>query len=343
MNTSLSFLSKGRVNNFNLIRMLAAIGVLISHSFPLTLGRGAGDLISNSFGVSIGTICLYVFFVLSGFFITKSFEQRKSSMQFIFSRFLRIFPALAVCLLIIIIAGMFLTKVNLSLYLIEATGYFSWNFTLFYGQTSLPGVFGGNIYSSTINGSLWTLNFELLCYIITFIIGLSGVLKNPFYFVSFFIISLMVYFFSFQYKFPDRITLLLLLGIPYLVGSTYWVFRNNIIISNLYAMISLLMFSTFFYLKAPYIFWLPFFAYLLFFLGHINFSWLLVYNKIGDYSYGIYIYAFPVQQFFVYLGTSSPFINILCSLPVALVFATFSWHIVEKPAFCWKILDKVKS
>ena len=62
MNTSLSFLSKGRVNNFNLIRMLAAIGVLISHSFPLTLGRGAGDLISNSFGVSIGTICLYVFF-----------------------------------------------------------------------------------------------------------------------------------------------------------------------------------------------------------------------------------------------------------------------------------------
>ena len=55
MNTSLSFLSKGRVNNFNLIRMLAAIGVLISHSFPITLGRGAGDLISNSFGVKIGT------------------------------------------------------------------------------------------------------------------------------------------------------------------------------------------------------------------------------------------------------------------------------------------------
>ena len=54
MNIRLSFLSKGRVNNLNLIRMLAAIGVLISHSFPLTLGRGAGDLISNSFGVPIG-------------------------------------------------------------------------------------------------------------------------------------------------------------------------------------------------------------------------------------------------------------------------------------------------
>jgi peptidoglycan/LPS O-acetylase OafA/YrhL len=55
MNIRLSFLSKGRVNNLNLIRMLAAIGVLISHSFPLTLGRGTGDFISNLFGVKIGT------------------------------------------------------------------------------------------------------------------------------------------------------------------------------------------------------------------------------------------------------------------------------------------------
>lgn len=74
MNTSLSFLSKGRVNNFNLIRMLAAIGVIISHSFPLTLGRGAGDLISNSFGVPIGTIYLYVFLPVALVFATFSWH-----------------------------------------------------------------------------------------------------------------------------------------------------------------------------------------------------------------------------------------------------------------------------
>ena len=84
-----------RENNFNLLRIVAASAVLVSHSYPLSLGPKAAEPLSQSLGVTLGSVAVDVFFVVSGFLVTASLVRRQSSLDFIVGRFLRIFPGAA--------------------------------------------------------------------------------------------------------------------------------------------------------------------------------------------------------------------------------------------------------
>lgn len=227
MSRRISDVAYGRNNHFNLIRMLAATGVLVSHAFPLALGRGAVDPFTDFLGVTLGTFCVYVFFVLSGFFIASSYERSLVWREFIRARALRLFPALGVCLLITILAGSFITTELTTEFAIESISYFFWNFTLFYGQTNLPGVFENNPFSGTINGSLWTLNFEFLCYMLTLALGICGFLVPTGRFIALVLCFLALYIASFQISLPYRLSMLLQLGWPFLIGISLWIFRKK--------------------------------------------------------------------------------------------------------------------
>lgn len=90
-------LSAGHDNNFNLLRMLAATGVLVSHAYPISLGAGAVEPLESLLkGTSLGGICVMIFFAISGFFISRSFAGKSSLKSFLRARALRLFPALAV-------------------------------------------------------------------------------------------------------------------------------------------------------------------------------------------------------------------------------------------------------
>ncbi len=67
---------EGRDNNLNLIRMIAAVGVLVSHAWPLSLGPGTPEPLSAAVGQSLGSLSVLVFFVISGFLIPRSFERQ---------------------------------------------------------------------------------------------------------------------------------------------------------------------------------------------------------------------------------------------------------------------------
>ena len=110
MTIYLSDVAKGHNNNFNIMRMLASIGVLISHAYPLSLGRGVGDPIHATFGISLGIACVMIFFCISGFFVAGSFEKNPSVKKFILARILRLFPALFVCLIATILLASLLTE-----------------------------------------------------------------------------------------------------------------------------------------------------------------------------------------------------------------------------------------
>src|SRR4051812_10881455 len=171
-----------RDNNFDAMRLVAALCVVISHSFPLSYGSaGVQPLFLLSHGqTTLGTVSVYIFFVLSGFLITGSFE-RQPPHQFILARGLRLLPGLAVVLFILtFLIGPILTTIPLAEYFHSGKTYYFFlkNLSLTGYINELPGVFGTNPLSHKVNGSLWTLMHEARCYLLVFLVGIVGLLNR---------------------------------------------------------------------------------------------------------------------------------------------------------------------
>ena len=139
-----------RNNNFNLLRIVAASAVLISHSYPLfSLGRGSTEPLDRVLGMSLGTLAVLTFFAISGYFISQSFHSSRSIVEFTVARSLRIYPGLlAVLVLTVFALGPVFTNVSLSVYFSdhETLFYIPRNLRLWPLQYELPGVFGDNAY-----------------------------------------------------------------------------------------------------------------------------------------------------------------------------------------------------
>lgn len=170
----LSNYSQGRDNNFNLIRIIAALAVLVTHSFALAIGTADAEPFRKSLGMTMGSIAVDVFFITSGFLVTSSLLNRQSTIEFIWARVLRIFPALIVMLLLtVFVLGVIFTTLPTLTYLSlpQTYIYFAKCATLITGVAyNLPGVFDSNPYKNAVNGSLWTMPHEVRMYAILAIV-----------------------------------------------------------------------------------------------------------------------------------------------------------------------------
>lgn len=324
----------GRDNNFNLLRMLAAAGVLISHAYPITLGPKTPQPLSGALqGITLGMLSVMVFFAISGFFITRSFAQKATLRGFLEARILRLFPALAVVLILtILVAGLFLTTASPGVFWAAAPEYFLRNLMLFYPKYELPGVFETTPFGPAINGSLWTLNYEVLCYLGVVLCGLLGLLVRPPLFAMGLVLFVATHVAGQVLQLHPRIENLLRLGLPFGIGMAFWVWRAVIPLSWVLAGLLCLAAA----LLRPTLLFEPMLTlaltYTIFVLGYARSPFLERYNRLGDYSYGTYVYAFPLQQWIAALGVVSPILNIALSLPLVLVCAILSWTFVEAPA-----------
>ncbi len=174
---TLSDLMQGRNNNFNLIRIMAAIAVLITHCFTITMVSDAAEPLRASLGMSLGDIAVDVFFITSGFLVTASLLNRQNCIEFAWARILRIMPALLVMLVLTVFGiGVFFTTLPVSTYLADAQTYqyLLHGATLIRGvDMTLPGVFESNPHHS-VNAPLWTLPHEVQLYIFgTAVVGIE--------------------------------------------------------------------------------------------------------------------------------------------------------------------------
>ena len=324
----------GRDNNFNLLRILAAMGVLISHAYPIALGAGTPEPLSALLGgITLGAVSVTIFFSISGFFITRSFAGRRSFGQFLQARALRLFPALVVVLLVtLVVSGIWLTTAASGVFWGAASGYFLHNVTLFAMRHDLPGVFTSNPYGPAINGSLWTLNYEVLCYLGVVLVGLAGALTRPWLFALALISFFAVYGMNIAHPLHPRIDSLLMLGLPFAIGMSFWVWRRVIPLSAPLAVVllGLAYFSRQTAIIEP-VLGLAL-SYTAFVIGYAKIPALAAYNRLGDYSYGAYVYAFPIQQMLASFGIVMPLPNMAMALPLTLGCAVLSWHLVEAPA-----------
>ena len=334
----------GRDNNLDLLRMAAATSVVFSHSYALT-----GHMLAEPLAVASGeridaaTIGVTVFFAISGFLIAQSLARRRSLYAFAVARMLRIVPGLVFAKLVCVFAiGWYATTLATAAYFRDTQ---TWRFiavTPFFGvETFLPGVFAANPFPRAVNGSLWTIPIEAWCYVGGAVLAAASVLFQPGRMTLVLACALGAYAFV-----PHAVRAVLPSGdalrvpglvLAFLAGAWLFACRRRIPVSLPLAAALLLIAA--YPVKTP-LFELGYYAaiaYAALVLAYHPRLQFAAYRRIGDYSYGTYVLAFPVQQLLVWrFGMHDPLVLFAVAMAVTLPLAAFSWHAVEKPALARK-------
>jgi peptidoglycan/LPS O-acetylase OafA/YrhL len=341
-----AMIAERNANNYDMWRFLAASMVIVNHSFALS-GSTFEPLAWLSQNCTLGMLGVEIFFILSGFLITGSWYSCEKLLHFFQKRFLRIYPAYA----IVILATVFmlcplLTTIPLNQYYSHpyTRGYLM-NLLLGTIHYNLPGVFEKNLYPHAVNGSIWTLPLEVADYFLVALFGATGLLKRKWFLPAFLLLVLILYFNSD----PDNLTLFLWipvhrffeLSIFFMMGSLFYIHRDKIPLSlDLFVFTLVLYFIGFRNSAGPFIRFITL-PYIVLYTASIRNSITNNWGRFGDFSYGMYIYAFPVQQSIVYFSANN--INwyrlFACSFPITLILAFLSWHLIEKNALRLKRLD----
>lgn len=344
-------------NNFDVIRLVAALFVLITHSFQLS-GRfhTESELVEqfsrhyfplSYFGVGI-------FFIISGYLISQSLYRSSSAFDYLKKRAARIFPGLFVMVLLTIFAlGPLFTTLRLSAYFTSSETYtYLKNCLLFKTQPYLPGVFLNNPTTPVVNGSLWTLVYEFSFYLVLLFCYQVGFLRFKLLNLALFIIGVSAfsllkhipiyynYYPSINMSPGDLIRFLLF----FWSGVLAFLYKDRINYTGYGALIAVVigigliyfrqydLFSSLVYILLPY---------LIFYLAYIPGS-LNGFARYGDFSYGIYIYSYPVQQVIVSFNPNIAGIILMALTVLAIApLAWMSWFWVESPALGWLKPKKV--
>jgi len=329
-----------RPNNFDLLRFVAATMVLVDHSFPLT-GRPG---IPGPFGYETwGGFAVAVFFVISGFLVAASWERGPRLPAFAAKRALRIVPAYAVVVAFAaLVLGPVVTDLPLGQYFRHAQtwAYFR-NLTFVQIHFSLPGVFVANPFPYAVNGSIWTLPIEVTMYIVLALLGRLGLMTRVA--VTLLVAALAIGWFVggaalwtarplFLEVLPAAYTVHLALW--FFAGSALWVWRDRVRYRSDVAVVLLALLWFTRGTPASMLLFHAALPYLVFWVAQLRIAAMNRFGRFGDFSYGIYLYAFPVQQTLSFYGGAvwPHFGYTAASFVVTLALAALSWHTVEHPA-----------
>ena len=325
-------------NNLTALRWLAAGLVLYGHSFVF-LGLPEPLFLQ---WVPLGPLGVYIFFAISGYLVSQSWQRDPHVLRFLQRRALRIFPGLVVCtLLCVLVLGPWLTTLDLATYFANehTRGYFS-NIAL-YITYHLPGVFANNRLPHAVNGSLWSLPVEFAMYLLLAVLGLCRFNKWGLALVAVLFMAANS-FWALQTTeqvvfYRTDLRQVAMCGVYFFMGVVLFQFKLQkwFSVSNVWlAMVVWLAFSFHRdYFNAAAWFVLPFVVMAFGLSQHSILSRLTP----TDYSYGIYIYAFPVQQTVASFWPHMPLPQYLLAVSaVTLALAAASWHWVEKPALAFK-------
>lgn len=330
-----------RENNFTTIRLFFAWAVLYGHSYAIQGEGGVRDPLNLIFkgSVWIGALSVDGFFAISGFLVTASILNR-NLLDYTLSRILRIYPALIVCVLIsVFVLGPFLTHLAFSEYFGSERVYKYLRNALAFEkmQWTLPGVFEEN-RRNAFNGSLWSLTVEVRCYLLLALAYMFGLLRNRV--IANFTIAALIFLAQDYFKhFP-------LIGTGnknwfrttefFLIGVAFYINRKDIPLDwKLGVLAFILAISSFGEEWFKWVFPISF-IYLIFCVAY-GVKQLPTDRLLGDISYGLYIYAWPVQQcvnlLFPHL---SPIGNTIISTGLTGLIGWMSWNYIEKPTLKYK-------
>ena len=322
----------GRQNNFDLLRLLAAWAVLVSHSFAV-LDR---DEPLHQLGSTLGNVGVLIFFAVSGLLIRRSWEYDPSPRDFWIKRGLRLLPALAtVGVLTAFVLGPLVTTSSTSAYF---SSWQTWIYPIrlvlmFPFGAGLPGVFDENPLAG-VNGPLWSLPVEVFAYAVLAVLGMVGLLRHDRVVLSLALLG-MVWGAVWVPLTSDAIGSAYVLA-AFALGSAAYSYRDRIVLSWPVALglLALCYAAGLGPTSVRVVVWTIGGVYLSYWFAYALPPIGRVVTRFGDASYGVYIWAFPVQQTIVQVGGDdmSPWAVIAIATPIVYALAQLSWHIVEAPA-----------
>lgn len=312
-------------NNFDFLRFLLATSVILSHSWPLLYGDYEAEPMSvlTRGQAHLGSMAVWGFFLLSGFLITGSWTRSKTTGQYVSNRVRRIIPGyVAAALICWFVVGPLGGAHSFD----RAVAFKMLRDTLTISPPINYTAFVNNPFPHHLNTSLWTIRYEILCYIgIPFAILLCQKLPRW----SILVVTLaMVVLGDLELKVPGLSHAHLYAF--FLMGACFWTYRESIRWS--FALTAVCIAVVIGASLAGHLFLGTVLAgsYVLFSIAFAP-SPLNHFGKYGDFSYGIYLYSFPIQQLLVMsIPGTSPIVHFLLATPLSIVAGFTSWHLVEK-------------
>ena len=329
-------------NAFGFLRLLFASLVIVSHTPELVDGNRSRELLTRVFGtISFGELAVDCFFLVSGYLIVGSYIKLPNVWPFLKKRVARIYPAfiLASILCVTIVAPLG----GASLVHAETWIESAINVVLLHPPV-VPGSFTES-YHPALNDAMWTIAYEFRCYMLVLALGLLGTFHRPQLIVALSSFLLILYQVT-----PDAIWergwgvahLTILLGYPaptvrltgiYLMGCTFYLYRDSIKFTRVAALISAgALFGCMFVpgLAEPAV--ATFGAYLVFAFARSNTGFISQINDRNDISYGVYLYAWPVEKLLIWYFPWFPLLLLgLLTFMTACVCGWISWQFIEKP------------
>lgn len=335
-------LLKERINNnYDFLRVLAALCITFTHSYNLLLKSEDEPLMRLTTNrIDFSFIGLAIFFSISGYLIAKSAVTSSSFRNYLWKRFLRIQPMLMlICILSVFLLGPVFSSLSLAEYFKDKSAftYFRNVMPLFGIQFTLPQVFIQNIAESGINGSLWTLIVEERLYLI---LGLLFLFKSYGKKIMLYLVLILNILYALHFSFFGETLIKYLSGsnvfyaLIFLNSSAFFLLKIDFLkysksILIFIGIVLLLILSVFLTLeKSIQIIFLPLMVVI---VAHLK-GFTNKFGMYGDFTYGIYAFSFPVQQMLIAckLKVNNPLILFIFTLLIVVPIAILTWHLLEK-------------
>jgi peptidoglycan/LPS O-acetylase OafA/YrhL len=321
-----------RNNNFDALRIAAAVAVILGHATDL---RGHPENMAVVLGLPVSQLGVAVFFVISGYLITGSWERRPHLPRYLTSRVLRIIPGLAlVTVAATFILGPIVTVLSPQAYFGSGETYAYLRNAVLLPDYVLPGVFADNPYPQAVNGSLWTLPAEFACYLVVPVLGwLPRRLRVPAWvlFGAAAVVLSMMHLEVFGARVESAATMWVFFAGGALVRLGLDRKRLRLDVAG-GLLIVWLAFTALVPGLALYAAWIVL-PYVLLAFGVQSTPVIRRASRYGDLSYGLYLWAFPVQQTIVHFFGVLPWLfDVTLVAAITALFAYASWHLVERPS-----------
>ncbi|WP_133660647.1 acyltransferase [Paraburkholderia sp. BL10I2N1] len=320
-------------NNADLLRLIAATAVIWGHAYALVPEPGVNEPLRNLLGFDYsGSLAVKVFFFLSGILVTNSWLTKPSAIRFASARIFRIFPLLIVSsIATIVIMGPALTSMSVSEYF-HHRGELMQVLLHPYIEYTLPGVFEHALYSH-VNGSIWTIKYELMLYALLLGAGMCGLFRfklvGALVLLAVIVVCLI---------WPDGITAI---GLPnvnmggrlpafFAFGALLAVHKERVRIDGRLCIGLIVLALAVRHGPAFEFAFLP--AFFITGLWIMSLDVVKAIRPPGDFSYGVYVFGWPLQNTFANLFPKSGIHgNQVMTFACALFLAIISWILVEKP------------
>jgi peptidoglycan/LPS O-acetylase OafA/YrhL len=338
---------------FDHLRIGLSLSILLWHSFSNSYGLDYAESLPAFPVPPLLSALLPMFFGLSGFLVTGSALRTNDVKTFLTFRTLRILPALSTEIaLSAMFLGPLLTSFTLRQYFSDPIFYEYFGSLIGRVRFNLPGLFLDNPTPNFVNFALWTVAPEILCYVVMTLLMVSGYYKNARAVLLMTLAYAVICITLDSLHPPIRVGEVLpskSLILSFLVGSVFFLFRRQIIYSRIAALVSLVAAISLSFaaqrFSAPLLTYMsiPAYIYVVAVIGLTSMP-KIPFLSSGDYSYGVYIYGFPIQQTIArFVSEQNALTNFAIALPTTLAVAAISWHLVEKPFLALRHRFRIKS